>query len=119
MELSAADRGFRCGRVAPLPVTHSVQELLAAQISRLAERAALLLLLAAAESSGDLAQMLSAASVLGTGPGALAAAERAGLVAVRRGQAGVPSSADASSPYHGAPLAPRPGRTSPASRGAR
>jgi DNA-binding CsgD family transcriptional regulator len=83
VELAAALTGdFAAAGVAPLPVTQSVQELLAAQIRRLGEPTALLLLLAAAESSGDLTQILPAADALGVEAGSLAAAERTGLVAV-------------------------------------
>jgi hypothetical protein len=66
----------------PLPVAHGVQELLADQIARLGEPAASLLLLAAAEATRELALVLSAARVLGTGAEDLAAVQRAGLVAV-------------------------------------
>jgi DNA-binding CsgD family transcriptional regulator len=91
----------------PLPVTHSVQELLGSQIRRLGEPAALLLLLAAAEWSGDLAQVLSAAGALGTGAAALAAAERAGLVAVAEARLVFRHPLVRAAAYHSAPLASR------------
>ena len=108
VELAAALTGDSAAAGAgPLPVTHSVQELLAAQIWRLGEPTALLLLLAAAESSGDLPQVLSAANALGTGPDALAAAERAGLVAVDEARLVFRHPLVRAAAYHSAPLASR------------
>jgi DNA-binding CsgD family transcriptional regulator len=91
----------------PLPVTHSVQELYADQIARLGEPTASLLLLAAAEATGDLALVLSAAKVLGTGAEALAAAERAGLVAVDQIRLTFRHPLVRAASYHSAPLAAR------------
>jgi DNA-binding CsgD family transcriptional regulator len=91
----------------PLPVTHSVQELLTDRIRRLGEPTALLLLLAAAESSGDLGQILTAADALGAGAEALAAAERAGLVAVDEARLVFRHPLVRAAAYHGAPLASR------------
>jgi DNA-binding CsgD family transcriptional regulator len=93
--------------VGPLPVTHSVRELLASQIRRLGEPTALLLLLAAAESSGDLTQILSAADALGVGADSLAAAERAGLVAVDETRLVFRHPLVRAAAYHSAPLASR------------
>jgi DNA-binding CsgD family transcriptional regulator len=108
VELAAALTGDSAAAGAgPLPVTHRVQELLAAQIRRLGEPTALLLLLAAAEPSGDLAQILSAASALGAGPDALAAAERAGLVAVDEVRLVFRHPLVRATAYHSAPLASR------------
>src|SRR5215472_13671625 len=108
VELAAALTGDSAAAGAgPLPVTHSVQELLAGQIRRLGESTALLLLLAAAESSGDLPQVLSAANALGTGPDALAAAERAGLVAVDEARLVFRHPLVRAAAYHSAPLASR------------
>jgi predicted ATPase len=107
VELAAALTGdSAAARAGPLPVTHSVQELVAVQIRRLGEPTALLLL-AAAESSGDLVQVLSAASALGAGPGALAAAERAGLVAVDEARLVFRHPLVRAAAYHSAPLASR------------
>src|SRR5262249_60017015 len=62
VELAAALTGDSAAAGAgPLPAAHSVQEPLPAQIWRLGEPTALLLLVAAAEASGDLPQLLSAA----------------------------------------------------------
>lgn len=91
----------------PLPLTNSVQELITAQIRRLGEPTALLLLLAAAEPGGDLAQVLPAAGALGAGADALAAAERAGLVAVDEGRVLFRHPLVRAAAYHGAPLASR------------
>ena len=91
----------------PLPVTHSVQEMLAAQIRRLGEPTALLLLLAAAESSGDLVQVLSAADALGVGADSLTAAERTGLVAVEETRLVFRHPLVRAAAYHSAPLALR------------
>jgi DNA-binding CsgD family transcriptional regulator len=91
----------------PLPVTHSVQELLADRIRRLGEPTALLLLLAAAEATGELTHVLSAAGALGIGAEALAAAERAGLVAVDQERLVFRHPLVRAAAYHGAPLALR------------
>ena len=91
----------------PLAATHSVQELLASQIRGLGEPTALLLLLAAAESSGDLTQILPAAEVLGVGAESLAAAERAGLVTVDEARLVFRHPLVRAAAYHAAPLASR------------
>jgi DNA-binding CsgD family transcriptional regulator len=104
---SALTADSAAARAGPLPVTHSVQELLAGQIRRLGEPAALLLLLAAAEATGDLAQVLAAAGALGAGPDALAAAERAGLVAVDEARLVFRHPLVRAAAYHSAPLASR------------
>ncbi|HEU5388207.1 MAG TPA: AAA family ATPase [Streptosporangiaceae bacterium] len=91
----------------PLPVTHSVRELLADQIRQLGEPTALLLLLAAAEATGDLTHVLPAAGALSTGADALAAAERAGLVAVNQDRLVFRHPLVRAAAYHGAPLALR------------
>ncbi len=84
-----------------------MQELLADKITRLGELTASLLLLAAAEATGDLALVLSAAKVLGTGAEALAAAERAGLVAVDQMRLTFRHPLVRAAAYHSAPLAVR------------
>lgn len=91
----------------PLPLTNSVKELLADQIRRLGESSALLLLLAAAEASGDLAQVLTAASAFGAGADALAAVERAGLVTVNGSRLVFRHPLVRAAAYHGSPLASR------------
>jgi DNA-binding CsgD family transcriptional regulator len=93
----------------PLPVTHRVQELLAVQVRRLGEPAGLLLLLAAAETTGDLELVLQAAQDLGAGADALAPAERAGLVTVEQTRLVFRHPLVRAAAYHSAPLAVRQG----------
>lgn len=93
--------------MAPLPVSRSVRELLADQIARLGEPAATLLLLAAAEATGDLALVLSAAEMLGTGAEGLEAAERAGLIVVEQMTLIFRHPLIRAVAYHSAPLAVR------------
>jgi DNA-binding CsgD family transcriptional regulator len=69
------------GGAAPLPVPQRVQRAFAEQIAALSRPAQLVLLLAAAEATGDLPVVMNAARRLGAGPADLAPAERAGLVA--------------------------------------
>jgi len=108
VEFAAAVTGDSAAAGAgPLPVTHSVQALLASQVRRLGEPTALLLLLAAAESSGDLTQILSAADALGVGADSLAAAERTGLVAVEETRLVFRHPLVRAAAYHSAPLASR------------
>ncbi|GAA2298414.1 LuxR family transcriptional regulator [Nonomuraea roseoviolacea subsp. roseoviolacea] len=66
----------------PLPLTGRVQEAFQAQIQGLPEPTRTLLLVAAAESTGDLAVILAAARRLGVGADAVEPAERIGLVRV-------------------------------------
>jgi len=91
----------------PLPVTRRVQDLLAAQVRGLGDQAGLLLLLAAAEPTGDLDQVLLAARKLGAGADALAPAERAGLVSVDQGRLVFRHPLVRTAAYHGAPLSAR------------
>jgi len=108
VELAAAlTRDTAAAGVGPLPVTRGVQELLADQIRRLGEPTALLLSLAAAESSGDLTQILPAAAALGVGADSLAAAERAGLVSVEDVRLTFRHPLVRAAAYHSAPLASR------------
>jgi DNA-binding CsgD family transcriptional regulator len=108
VELAAAVTGeVAMAGAAPLPVTHRVQDLLAAQMRGLGEQAGLLLLLAAAEPTGDLDQVLQASQELGVGADALAPAERAGLVAVNHGRFVFRHPLVRTAAYHGAPLAAR------------
>lgn len=108
VELAAALTGDSAAAgVGPLPVTHGVQELLASQIRRLGEPTALLLLLAAAESSGDLTQILPAADALGVGADSLTVAEQAGLVAVEETRLTFRHPLVRAAAYHSAPLASR------------
>jgi DNA-binding CsgD family transcriptional regulator len=91
----------------PLPVTQRVQELLATQVRRLGDQAQLMLLLAAAEPTGDLPLILQAAACLGAEIDALAGAERAQLVAVAEGRVVFRHPLVRAAAYHDAPLALR------------
>lgn len=107
MELAAALPADADARTGPLPVTQRVQELLAAQIRQLGDQARLVLVIAAAESTGDLALVLRAAASLGAQMDALEAAERAQLVAVEDGRVVFRHPLVRAAAYHDAPLAGR------------
>jgi DNA-binding CsgD family transcriptional regulator len=66
----------------PLPAPRRVQDAYTARIRSLGERTARVLLLAAAESSGESSLVLEAAGRFGADAAALAPAERAGLITV-------------------------------------
>ncbi|MEW9548188.1 AAA family ATPase [Nonomuraea sp. NPDC050783] len=66
----------------PLPLTERMQEVFQAQIQALPEPTRTLLLVAAAESTGDPGVVLAAARRLGVGTEAVEPAERAGLIRV-------------------------------------
>ncbi|MGY1712580.1 AAA family ATPase [Geodermatophilus sp. SYSU D00758] len=72
----------------PLPLPSDVQHVFADRVQRLPDDARSLLLLVAAEDSGDLARLTTAARMLGLPDGALEAAETSGLIAVREGVIG-------------------------------
>ncbi|MBT2211994.1 AAA family ATPase [Actinomadura sp. NEAU-AAG7] len=90
LELPAGlSAGERAGHAAPppaLPLTGRVRDAFAARIEELPERARLVLSIAAAEGTGELATVLHAARTLGAGPGDLDAAERAGLLRLTTGR---------------------------------
>jgi DNA-binding CsgD family transcriptional regulator/tetratricopeptide (TPR) repeat protein len=69
----------------PLPITDRLQRAFAGQIDRLEEACRTLVLVIAAEGTGDLGTVLRAADRLGVPATALADAERAGLVVVSAG----------------------------------
>jgi DNA-binding CsgD family transcriptional regulator len=69
----------------PLPITDHLQRAFAGQIDRLEETSRTLVLVIAAEGTGDLGTVLRAADRLGVPATALADAERAGLVVVSTG----------------------------------
>ncbi|WP_147332054.1 helix-turn-helix transcriptional regulator [Geodermatophilus marinus] len=69
----------------PLPLPSDVGCVFADRVQRLPDDARSLLLLVAAEDSGDLARLTTAARVLGLPDDALEAAETSGLVVVREG----------------------------------
>ena len=84
--LSAAQRAGVAALPEPLPLGRSVERIFAERISRLSPAAQHLLLVGAAEETGDLATVLRGAAVAGIGSDALEGAERAGLVSVRNGR---------------------------------
>ncbi len=84
--LSAAQRAGVAALPEPLPLGRSVERIFAERVSRLSSAAQHLLLVGAAEETGDLATVLRAAAVAGIGLDALEAAEQAGLVSVRSGK---------------------------------
>src|SRR5215469_719623 len=108
VELAAALPGDAgSAGASPLPVTQRVQDVLAAQVRQLGSPAQLVLLLAAAEPSGDLAMISQAAADLDAGMDALAEAERARLVAAQQGRVVFRHPLVRAVVYHGAPLAAR------------
>jgi DNA-binding CsgD family transcriptional regulator len=84
--LSAAQRAGVAALPDPLPLGRSVERIFEERISRLSPAAQHLLLVGAAEETGDLATVLRGAAVAGIGSDALDGAERAGLVSVRNGR---------------------------------
>ena len=93
--------------LAPLPVGERIERAFLARVHRLPEDTQTLLLVAAAEDSGDLATVLSAAAQLGAAPQALDAAEREGLARVRGDQLEFHHPLVRSAVYHSAPLSRR------------
>jgi DNA-binding CsgD family transcriptional regulator len=91
----------------PLPVSTHVEQVFLARVRRLPEETQALLLVAAAEGSGELAAVLRAADGLGAAPEALDAAEEAGLVHVRAARLEFRHPLVRSAVYHGAPLSRR------------
>jgi DNA-binding CsgD family transcriptional regulator/tetratricopeptide (TPR) repeat protein len=64
----------------PMPMGHQLEDILLERVRRLAAPAQLLLLVAAAEGSGEAEVVLSAAAVLGIPPSSLVEAEASGLI---------------------------------------
>ena len=93
--------------LSPLPVGERIERAFLARVHRLPEDTQTLLLVAAAEDSGDLATVLSAAGQLGAAPQALDAAEREGLARVRGDQLEFHHPLVRSAVYHSAPLSRR------------
>ena len=91
----------------PLPAAERVQELFARQLRELGDAARRLLLIAAAEESGNLELVSAAARGLGVEPATLAEAERARLVTVTAGRVEFRHPLLRSAAYHSAPLASR------------
>ena len=84
-ELTEAQLGGREPLPDPLPLSRGVQRLFGERVDRLPEATRTMVLLAAAEETGDPAVVLGAAAVLGVEPGAVDAAEAAGLLAIGDG----------------------------------
>ena len=84
--LSAAQRAGVAALPEPLPLGRSLEQVFAERVSRLSPATQHLLLVGAAEETGDLATILQAAAVAGIGSDPLEGAERAGLVSVRQGK---------------------------------
>ena len=93
--------------LAPLPVGERIERAFLARVHQLPEDTQTLLLVAAAEDSGDLATVLSAAAQLGVASQALDAAEREGLARVRGDQLEFHHPLVRSAVYHSAPLSRR------------
>ena len=91
----------------PLPAAERVREVFHSQLRQLADPARMLLLLAAAESSGELAVVLAAAQKLGIDPAALNAAERADVIRVSSGRLEFRHPLLRSAAYHSASSAGR------------
>jgi DNA-binding CsgD family transcriptional regulator len=88
--------------LAPIPVSARVEHAFLARVRRLPEETQTLLLVAAADDSGELATVLRAAAQLGAAPEALDLAEQAGLAHVRGARPLVRSAV-----YQAAPLSRR------------
>jgi DNA-binding CsgD family transcriptional regulator len=93
--------------LAPIPVSARVERAFLARVRRLPEETQTLLLVAAADDTGELATVLQAAAELGAGAEALDAAVEAGLVQVRETQLGLRHPLVRSAVYQGATLSER------------
>ena len=93
--LTAAQRAGIAALPEPLPLGRSVERIFAERVSQLSPAAQHLLLVGAAEETGDLATVLRVAAAQGSGLDALEEAERAGLISVQNGTVAVPASAGA------------------------
>jgi ATP/maltotriose-dependent transcriptional regulator MalT len=91
----------------PLPVSARLERAFLARVRALPEETQTLLLVAAADDSGDLATVLRAAAQLGVEVEALDAAEQAGLARVRGRQLELHHPLVRSAVYHAAPLSKR------------
>ncbi|KJK57447.1 AAA family ATPase [Saccharothrix sp. ST-888] len=85
-ELPAALAGEQPGAVGVVPLTSRLQLAFHGQVSRLPAATQTLLLVAAAEETGDLRTVLSAAAALGAGPDSLPPAEQRGLIRLSAGE---------------------------------
>jgi AAA ATPase domain len=93
--------------LAPIPVSTRVEHAFLARVHQLPEETQTLLLVAAADDTGELATVLQAAARLGAGADALDAAEQAGLAQVRETQLELRHPLVRSAVYQGATLSKR------------
>src|SRR5919108_1885724 len=105
--LSAAQLAGAEPLLDPLPVSVRVEQAFRARLARLPQETQTLLLVAAAEGSGELAAVLRAARQLGAAPSALDAAEGAGLVNADSARLEFRHPLVRSAVYQGAPLSRR------------
>src|SRR6266542_2339016 len=93
--------------LAPIPVSARVERAFLTRVRRLPEETQTLLLVAAADDTGELATVLRAAARLGAAGEALDAAEQAGLAQVRGARLELRHPLVRSAVYQGAPLSRR------------
>jgi len=93
--------------LAPIPVSTRVERAFLERVHELPEQTQTLLLVAAADDTGELATVLGAAAQLGADAEALDAAERAGLAQVRETRLELRHPLVRSAVYQGAPLSRR------------
>jgi DNA-binding CsgD family transcriptional regulator len=93
--------------LAPIPISTRVERAFLARVRRLPEQTQTMLLVAAAEDTGELATVLRAATRLGAPSGALDSAERAGLVLVRGSRLELRHPLVRSAVYQAAPFSKR------------
>ncbi len=93
--------------IAPIPVSTRVEHAFLARVQRLPEGAQTLMLVAAADGTGDLATVIRAAAHLGAASNALDEAEQAGLVGAWDGRLTLRHPLVRSAVYQAAPLSKR------------
>ena len=107
LALSEAELSGAEPMIDPLPVGDRVEHAFLARLRRLPAATQTMLLVAAAEATGELATVLRAAQSLGAEAAALDAAERAGLVEARGSRLEFRHPLVRSAVYQGAPLSRR------------
>jgi DNA-binding CsgD family transcriptional regulator/predicted ATPase len=105
--LSDAQLSGAEGVFAPMPVSARVERAFLARVDRLSEQTQTLLLVAAADDTGELATVLRAAAQLGATAEALDSAEQAGLAHVRGTRLELRHPLVRSAVYQAAPLSKR------------
>jgi DNA-binding CsgD family transcriptional regulator len=93
--------------LAPIPVSARVERAFLERVHRLPEESQMLLLVAAADDTGELATVLQASAQLGAGAEALDAAEQAGLARVQEARLELRHPLVRSAVYQRAPLSKR------------